>query len=54
VEPANSVGTRHRAAYRFVTAHAEGLAIVISMDGIVRFVANIDGEIVYWDQFLNW
>lgn len=53
-EPANSVGTRHRAAYRFVTAHEHGLAIVISTDGIVRFVANIEGKIVYWDQFLNW
>jgi hypothetical protein len=53
-EPANSVGTRHRAAYRFVTAHPPGLAIVISLDGIVRFVANIEGKIVYWDQFLNW
>ena len=54
VEPANSVGTRHRAAYRFLTAHPNGLAIVISMDGIVRFVASIEGKIVYWDQFLNW
>jgi hypothetical protein len=53
-EPANAVGTRHRAAYRFVTAHPTGLAIVISLDGIVRFVANIEGEIVFWDQFLNW
>ena len=53
-EPANSVGTRHRAAYRFVAAHPTGLAIVISLDGIVRFVANIEGKVVYWDQFLNW
>lgn len=53
-EPANTVGTRHRAAYRFVTAHPAGLAIVISMDGIVRFVANLEGAIVFWDQFLNW
>ena len=53
-QPANSVGTRHRAAYRFVTAHPQGLAIVISIDGIVRFVANIEGKVVYWDQFLNW
>jgi hypothetical protein len=53
-EPANSVGTRHRAAYRFVTAHSEGLAIVISHDGIVRFVANLGGNVVFWDQFLNW
>jgi len=53
-EPANSVGTRHRAAYRFVTLHPAGLAIVISLDGIVRFVANIEGQIVFWDQYLNW
>jgi hypothetical protein len=53
-EPANSVGTRHRAAYRFVTAHPGGVAIVISHDGVVRCVANLDGRVVYWDQFLNW
>jgi hypothetical protein len=53
-EAAISVGTRHRAAYRFVTAHPEGVAVVISHDGIVRFVANLAGEVVYWDQFLNW
>jgi hypothetical protein len=53
-EAANSVGTRHRAAYRFVTAHPEGLAIVVSHDGVVRFVANLDGKVVYFDQFLNW
>ncbi|HTQ05233.1 MAG TPA: hypothetical protein VMI54_15320 [Polyangiaceae bacterium] len=53
-EAANAVGTRHRAAYRFVTAHPQGLAIVISHDGIVRFVANIGGDVVYFDQFLNW
>jgi len=53
-EPANAVGTRHRAAYRYVTAHPGGLAIVISHDGIVRFVANLGGDVVFWDQFLNW
>lgn len=53
-EPANSVGTRHRAAYRFAAAHPAGLAIVISQDGIVRFVANLGGQVVFWDQFLNW
>jgi hypothetical protein len=53
-EAANSVGTRHRAAYRFVTAHPAGVAVVISHDGIVRFVANLGGEVVFWDQFLNW
>ena len=53
-EPANRVGTRHRAAYRYVTAHPNGLAVVISHDGVVRFVANLDGDVVCWDQFLNW
>jgi hypothetical protein len=37
-----------------VTAHPEGLAVVVSHDGIVRFVANLAGHVVYWDQFLNW
>jgi hypothetical protein len=54
LERADAVGTRHRAAYRFVSAHAEGLAIVISQDGAVRVVANRDGAVVYWEQFLNW
>ena len=53
-EPATAVGTRHRAAYRFVTACPEGLAIVVSHDGAVRFVANLNGKVVYWEQFLNW
>ncbi len=53
-EPATAVGTRHRAAYRFVTACPDGLAIVVSHDGAVRFVANQGGDVVYWEQFLNW
>lgn len=48
-----SVGTRHRAAYRFVRDHATGLAIVISHDGAVRFVANRGGEVVYWEQSVS-
>lgn len=48
-----SVGTRHRAAYRFVHDHPLGLAIVISQDGAVRFVADRAGEVVYWEQSLS-
>jgi hypothetical protein len=44
------VGTRHRAAYRFVRRHPRGLAIVISHDGGVTFVANRDDEVVFWEQ----
>jgi hypothetical protein len=47
------VGTRHRAAYRFVRDHAQGLAIVISHDGGVSFVANRDQEVVFWEQSVS-
>jgi hypothetical protein len=45
-----NVGTRHRAAYRFVHDHPGGLAIVISHDGGVSFVANREQEVVFWEQ----
>ena len=45
-----NVGTRHRAAYRFVHDHPAGLAIVISHDGGVSFVANREQEVVFWEQ----
>jgi len=45
-----NVGTRHRAAYRFVHDHPAGLAIVISHDGGVSFVANREGQVVFWEQ----
>ncbi len=48
-----SVGTRHRAAFRFVNDHPTGLAIVISQDGGVSFVANRDGEVVVWEQSMR-
>jgi hypothetical protein len=49
-EDIEAVGTRHRAAYRFVHDHPAGLAIVVSHDGGVTFVANREGEVVYWEQ----
>lgn len=48
-----NVGTRHRAAYRFIYQHPNALAIVISHDGGVSFVANHGGEIVYWEQSVS-
>lgn len=45
-----NVGTRHRAAYRFVQAHPAGMAIVVSQDGTVRFVACHDGRVTYYEQ----
>ncbi|MCK6548008.1 hypothetical protein L6R52_19310 [Myxococcota bacterium] len=52
-ELVEAVGTRHRAAYRFVRDHPRGLAIVISHDGAVRFVANRDGDVVFWEQSVS-
>lgn len=54
-EPADieNVGTRHRAAYRFVHDHPQGVAIVISHDGGVSFVANREGEVVFWEQSVS-
>jgi hypothetical protein len=49
-EDVEAVGTRHRAAYRFVSDHSGSLAIVVSHDGGVTFVANREGEVVYWEQ----
>jgi len=48
-----NVGTRHRAAYRFVQDHARGLALVVSHDGGVTFVANRDQAIVFWQQSVS-
>jgi hypothetical protein len=48
-----NVGTRHRAAYRFVHDHPEGLAIVVSHDRGVTFVANRGGDVVFWEQSVS-
>jgi hypothetical protein len=57
-EEVESVGTRHRAAYRFVGAHPNSLAIVVSHDGGVSFVANHalqnqSGEVLIWEQSVS-
>ena len=52
-EPIENVGTRHRAAYRFVNDHPGGLAVVISQDGAVSFVANREGQVVFWQQSVS-
>ncbi len=52
-EAVENVGTRHRAAYRFVNDHPDGLAVVVSQDGGVSFVANRDGKVVFWEQSVS-
>lgn len=49
-EDVEAVGTRHRAAYRFVNEHPAGLAIVVSHDGGVTFVAKRGDRVVFWEQ----
>ena len=48
MEQADNSGTRHRAAYRIVAAVQNCLAVVISQDGSISFVANRNGQVVYW------
>lgn len=52
-EHVENVGTRHRAAYRFVNDHPDGLAVVISQDGGVSFVAKRGEDIVFWEQSVS-
>jgi hypothetical protein len=49
-EQVEHVGTRHRAAYRYVMDHPAGLAVVVSHDGGVSFVAKRDQDVVIWEQ----
>ncbi|HEY5146322.1 MAG TPA: hypothetical protein VII82_06130 [Polyangiaceae bacterium] len=46
----DSVGTRHRSAYRLCAFEPEAVAIVVSHDGGVQFVACRDGVPTYWDH----
>ena len=48
--PIDSVGTRHRSAYRFCAQERDALAIVVSQDGAVQFVAWRDGAPTYWEH----
>ena len=47
-EPADASGTRHRAAYRLVSGVPDVIALVVSQDGAVRFVANHNQKLTYW------
>jgi hypothetical protein len=49
-ESALGVGTRHRSAYRFVARTPGALAVVVSQDGSVRFVARREGRVIYWEH----
>jgi hypothetical protein len=50
VVPIDGVGTRHRSAYRLCAREHEALAIVVSHDGSVQFVAYRAGVPTYWEH----
>ena len=50
LESVENAGTRHRAAYRLCREHDECLAIVVSQDGTVKFVANHLQKVTYWNH----
>jgi DNA integrity scanning protein DisA with diadenylate cyclase activity len=49
-EPTDSVGARHRSAYRLAAAVPGAVLIVVSQDGGVRFVSQKKGRVTYWEQ----
>jgi hypothetical protein len=49
-EPLIADGTRHRSAYRLCSRLPDAMAMVVSQDGGVRFVASLKGEVTFWDH----
>jgi sensor domain DACNV-containing protein len=52
-ELVDSVGTRHRSAYRFCNAVPDAVAVVVSQDGSVQFVNRHHDSVTYWDHGLG-
>ena len=50
LESMESAGTRHRTAYRLCREYAECLAVVVSQDGAVKFVASHQDKVTYWNH----
>jgi DisA bacterial checkpoint controller nucleotide-binding len=46
----DGVGTRHRSAYRLCAHERQAMAIVVSQDDSVQFVASHGGEATYWEH----
>ncbi len=49
-EPTDGVGTRHRSAYRLCQHVKDGIAVVASQDGGIRFVRRLGDDVAYWDH----
>jgi hypothetical protein len=53
LEPLVADGTRHRSAYRLCSGLPDSVAIVVSQDGGVRFVAMHEGHVTFWDHAIE-
>jgi hypothetical protein len=50
LESMETAGTRHRTAYRLCREYGACLAVVVSQDGAVKFVANHQDKVTYWNH----
>lgn len=49
-ESSSAFGTRHRSAFRLIHKYPDIIACVISQDGDVRFIANQNGNVIYFEH----
>jgi len=49
-ESTDGLGTRHRSAYRLCAAVKDAIAIVVSQDGAVRWIAWHEGDVTCWSH----
>lgn len=45
-----SDGTRHRSVYRLCSVEPDTIGFVISQDGSVRMISNVDDSVVFWQH----
>ncbi len=45
-----SDGTRHRSVYRLCSVEPDTIGFVISQDGHIRMISNVDDSVVFWQH----
>jgi len=48
--PANHHGTRHRSMFAYCEKHPDTVGFVVSQDGEIRAIKNVDGNVVVWEN----
>jgi hypothetical protein len=51
--PANSLGTRHRSAFRLCSKFEECAVLVVSQDGAAKTIKKMGNDVVFWDVDLQ-